>query len=205
MPEVSRLAWVPVTVQTEGVVEAKLTGRPELAVADRFNVVPAVCDGIAAKVIVCEMRVMPVPLKAMTWVAGLPLSALSVSVAVALSDVGVCGVKEKLRLHSAPGAREKPPVQSAGVPEPATRLKSVVSESTGLFPMRVALPKFCSCKDCGLSLLVVPTTVGAKLSDGGAERTISSITAFPPSVTKMSPAESRATVPGWKSRPLLWL
>jgi len=45
-------AELPETVQIAGFVDEKLTGRPELAVADRFNVAPMFCAPMAAKVMV---------------------------------------------------------------------------------------------------------------------------------------------------------
>ena len=54
VPEVSRLAVVPLTVQTGGVVEAKATVNPELAVAVSGSVEAAVCvEVMAGKVMVC--------------------------------------------------------------------------------------------------------------------------------------------------------
>jgi hypothetical protein len=47
-------AVVPETVQTAGVVEAKLTGRPESDVADSATVPPTDCAAIAPKVMVCD-------------------------------------------------------------------------------------------------------------------------------------------------------
>ena len=45
-------AELPVTVQIAGVVDEKLTVRPELAVADRFTVVPMFCAAMAGNVTV---------------------------------------------------------------------------------------------------------------------------------------------------------
>ena len=42
VPEAMKLAVVPETVQTEGVVEAKLTVRPEVADAESVSGVPTV-------------------------------------------------------------------------------------------------------------------------------------------------------------------
>ena len=52
VPAANRLAVAPEIVHTVGVVEAKLTGRPELAMAVRLSVVSAYCAAIAAKLIV---------------------------------------------------------------------------------------------------------------------------------------------------------
>jgi hypothetical protein len=49
---VSIVAVVPETVQTLAVVEAKLTARMELAVAESVSGVPTVCAAIGPKVIV---------------------------------------------------------------------------------------------------------------------------------------------------------
>ena len=56
MVQVPAASNVPVeaeTVQMVGVVEMKLTGRPELAVAVNARVELAVCAGIAPNVMVC--------------------------------------------------------------------------------------------------------------------------------------------------------
>ena len=52
VPDAIKEAVFSATVQAVGVVEAKLTPRPELAVAESVSVVPAVCEGMAAKVMV---------------------------------------------------------------------------------------------------------------------------------------------------------
>ena len=49
VPAALSVAVTPETVQTAGVVEAKLAGKPELADAERVRVRPAVCGGIAPK------------------------------------------------------------------------------------------------------------------------------------------------------------
>jgi hypothetical protein len=48
------VAVAPETEQTDDVVEVKLTGNPEVAVADSESSVPAVWPAIAPKVIVCD-------------------------------------------------------------------------------------------------------------------------------------------------------
>jgi hypothetical protein len=53
VPAASRDAMLPDTVQTVREAEEKLTERPEVAVAERFTVVPAACPaGTVAKVMV---------------------------------------------------------------------------------------------------------------------------------------------------------
>jgi hypothetical protein len=52
LPEITSVAVVPVTVHTAGVVEAKPTANPELAVAASGIDVPAFCTAIAPKLIV---------------------------------------------------------------------------------------------------------------------------------------------------------
>jgi hypothetical protein len=49
VPGVIKLAVAPETVQTADVVEAKLTGRPELAEAERVSLVPTVWAVMASK------------------------------------------------------------------------------------------------------------------------------------------------------------
>jgi hypothetical protein len=49
-------AELPVTVQIAGVVDEKLTVRPELAVADKFSVAPMFCAAMAANVMVWGSR-----------------------------------------------------------------------------------------------------------------------------------------------------
>ena len=57
VPAASREAVLPETVQMVGVDDAKLTAKPEVAVAVRVSDVPVVWPGMAAKV--------------MVWLAGL--------------------------------------------------------------------------------------------------------------------------------------
>jgi hypothetical protein len=54
VPEVSMVAVVPETVQTEEVNEAKVTPKLELAVAASVSGVPTVCVVIVVKVMVCD-------------------------------------------------------------------------------------------------------------------------------------------------------
>src|ERR1022692_1412182 len=61
VPAATRVAVVPDTVQTKGVEDAKLTGRPDVADAVSGNVVFTVCDGIEAKVIPSPWRGVPKP------------------------------------------------------------------------------------------------------------------------------------------------
>ena len=56
VPAAINEAVEPETVQTAGVVDAKLTASPELAVADRAKEVPAVCAAIPAKAMVSLAR-----------------------------------------------------------------------------------------------------------------------------------------------------
>ncbi len=74
-------------------------------------------------------------------------------------------MKLRLRLQLAPAARVVDEVQSAGVPEPGTWVKLgptvrpvISSETLPLLPM---------VSDWGLSALVWPTAVAAKLRVGG--------------------------------------
>jgi hypothetical protein len=57
VPAVSSEAVLPETVQTASVVEAKLTGKPEVAVAARARLVPAYSTPVMGKkVMVCAMN-----------------------------------------------------------------------------------------------------------------------------------------------------
>ena len=55
VPAAMKLAVAPETVQTLAVVEAKLTARPEVAVAVRLSGVPTVCAPGLLKVMVCAI------------------------------------------------------------------------------------------------------------------------------------------------------
>lgn len=56
-PAASKFALLPLTVQTAGVVEANVTGSPDVAVALSVTEVPCAVAGMAGKVIVCECSV----------------------------------------------------------------------------------------------------------------------------------------------------
>jgi hypothetical protein len=53
LPTANRIALLPVTVQTDGVIEMKLTINPELAVAFNGTLTPTGCVAIEANVMVC--------------------------------------------------------------------------------------------------------------------------------------------------------
>ena len=53
VPEAMNVAVAPETVQVLVVVEAKVTDRPEVAVAASVSGAPTVCAAIVGKVIVC--------------------------------------------------------------------------------------------------------------------------------------------------------
>ena len=54
LPCATNVAVLPDSVQTAGVVEVKLTAKPEVADALSVRVFPTVCVGIALKVMVCD-------------------------------------------------------------------------------------------------------------------------------------------------------
>ncbi len=58
VPAISSDAVLPLTVQTVGVVDAKLTANPELAVAMSESLVAAVCAAIAPNIIVCAFSTL---------------------------------------------------------------------------------------------------------------------------------------------------
>jgi len=103
----------------------------------------------------------------MEWVEGLPFNELALSTAASVRLPAFFGVKLISRLHVAPGTSENPVVQSGVGPEPNICEKSgptVIEVSTSAW-----LPEFWITTDCGLSLLVDPTEVLAKLNVGGCE------------------------------------
>ncbi len=70
VPVATRVAVVPDTVHTDVVIEAKLTGKLEEAVALRVKgALPSVWFGIAPNVMVW-LCCRPVPCSAMLWSAG---------------------------------------------------------------------------------------------------------------------------------------
>ena len=52
VPTLTGVTILPETVQTDGVVEAKITGKPELAVADNVSGVPRLVPDGAMKLMV---------------------------------------------------------------------------------------------------------------------------------------------------------
>lgn len=60
VPVAMKVAVVPLAVHTPGVVEAKETVSPEVAVAARVNGVPTTCAPGLAKVMVCALRTVTV-------------------------------------------------------------------------------------------------------------------------------------------------
>ena len=68
VPGASSEAVESETVQIVGVVDVKLTGSPELAVAVKAKVELAFCAGIAPNVMVCWVLPVPIPLNARLWV-----------------------------------------------------------------------------------------------------------------------------------------
>src|ERR1700722_8667680 len=105
VPAAARVVVEPATVQTLGVADAKLTERPELAVAVNAGVVPAVWGGIAPKVIVCSVVPVPTPLSEMVCVAyaGTPaFSVVSVTTKGALKTPGADGAKLTANWHPWP-------------------------------------------------------------------------------------------------------
>src|SRR5271170_4402620 len=100
----------------------------------------------------------------------------------------VCGVKLMPKLQFAPGNSEKVLVQFVGAPEPAT--KFALTLKPGETSFSCSLPMFCIVTDCGLSVLVLPTAVEAKVNVGGCEDGSSTTSGF---AMKISPAASTAT------------
>src|ERR1700736_4929196 len=98
VPVVTNTALVPETVQTEVVNDAKLTAKPELDDALSVSELPTTWLAIALNVMVWLAR-LPVPLKGIVCLAGLPLRELSVSTTELEMDPSMVGAKLMLRLQ----------------------------------------------------------------------------------------------------------
>ena len=100
-----------------------------------------------------------------------------------------------------------PPLAISGQLSPLPLFSVKLGEILGLFPeertgkLRASLPMFTSVTVCGLSELVLPTSVSAKLSEGGLLTAISFTAVLAVFATKMLPLASTATPVG-KLRPL---
>ena len=174
VPEVSSEAVVPETEQTVGDAEAKLTARPEVAVADRGTLVSANWVPVMAGKVIVWLVLTPVPLSAMLWVALVWLSALSVSTTLPGLLPATVGMKLIDTSQLAPAAKGVPEVQRLV----STTFSGKLAGLLGLLPTSVAkssgwLPMLATCTVCGQSLLVKPSVVAAKVSDGGVARLIS--------------------------------
>jgi hypothetical protein len=96
IPAVKSEAVEAETVQMAGVIEVKMTGSPELAVAINCSVEFAAWTGIAANVIVCGVLPVPMPLNRMfcaVYPGAAALSALSVNASAPPMLPVVAGVK----------------------------------------------------------------------------------------------------------------
>ena len=93
VPEAMNVAVVPLTVHTLVVCEAKLTARPELAVAESVSGVPTVCVPGLLKVIVCGVKLAAFTVKMAALLVTLPAELVTVTVNDdPLSAVVVAGV-----------------------------------------------------------------------------------------------------------------
>jgi hypothetical protein len=178
VPAASSEAVDPETVQMVSVVELRLTGRPELAVAVNATVVLAVWAGINTKVMVCWVLPVPMPLNRMLCVAypgAAVLSALSVNTAAPLKAPAVAGVKLMGNKQDWPDASvpavEEPALNSGQMDAPllfSVKFAAILGllPALGIGKFSAALPTFSTVTVCGLSLLVKPGAVGAKLKLG---------------------------------------
>ena len=78
------------------------------------------------------------------------------------------GVKLMASSHDSPSATVEVASQSGGVPLPASRVK--FAATLRKLNISGALPSLLAVTVCGLSLLVAPTCVAAKASDGGSAK-----------------------------------
>ena len=182
VPDAINVAVEPETVQMAGVVDVKLTGRLELAMAVSASVEKSACAGIEPMVTVCCVLPIPEPLNKMLCVAypgAVALSVLSVSTIDPVKfppagAVKLMGNKQDCPAASVPTVEE--PVMISGHADfrPLPKVKFV--PMLGLFPLfgigkfNVALPTFMTVTVRGLSLLVEPGAVNAKLTLGGSAR-----------------------------------
>lgn len=137
MPAISSDAVVPDTVHTVGVVDAKATASPELAVAVNANVVLALCAAIELKVMVCAVLPVPVPF---SWIvcAEVAFSALSLRASDPLRVPVVVGVKLIAREHEALAAKlpgPDAPVLTSGQADAPPLFRLKLSEILGLLPL----------------------------------------------------------------------
>jgi hypothetical protein len=163
------------------------------------NVLPGVGDVSTA------VGLTPVPLNGMLCVDPLILRALSVKTSGPLSEpttVGekLMGSRQDSPAAKAPGEEE---LELIRVQAEATLLLSVkFVEMLGLFPVdgmgkdRAALPSLTSVIVCGLSLLVEPTAVWAKVRLGGSAKSSFNTRLLSLSGMKTLPLPSNATHPG---------
>src|SRR5580658_434921 len=166
VPMATSVAVVLETVQTDVVVEAKLTARLEDALALSVKgALPSTKFEIAPNVMVWLCCTL-VPCSGMVWLEDSALSALSVKTAVLVRAPATWGSKLMLRLQLAPGASgaaENPAPQSSGTPEPATCTKlGPATTSPGVVAVSGWLPTLVIITVSGLSPLVLPTLVLAK-------------------------------------------
>jgi len=129
---------------------------------------------------------VPVPLKEMLCVAPLTLRALSVKTSDPLSEPAAVGEKLVGRRQDSPAAKvpdEEELELTKGQAEVTLLLSVKLVAMLGLSPvagtgkLSGALPILCTVTVCGLSLLVAPTAVVAKVKLGGLAK--SSFTTWP--------------------------
>ncbi len=93
VPAVTKVAVVPLTVQTLVVVEEKETGSPELAVALSVSGTPTLCVPGLLNMIVCAIGTAAFTVRVTELLVTLPAELLTVTVKVdPLSDAVVAGV-----------------------------------------------------------------------------------------------------------------
>jgi hypothetical protein len=162
-------------------MEAKLTARPELAVAVNEMLVLAACIPMVPKSMLCVVLPVPVPLNVTVCVAypgAGALSALSVSASVPLNKPGAEGVKLMGSRQDSPAARvpAEDPRLTSGHADVPLLFRVKFPRILGLSPLlrtgksRAALPTFSTVTVCGLSLLVEPGAVGTKIRLGGSAK-----------------------------------
>ena len=140
---------------------------------------------------------MPVPLSTEVCTAPAAFRLLSVIVKASVNGLpGTVGAKVTSMLHEALVARDVLEVQ---VEDPLT--EKLVEAVDKPLSTSGALPSLVSATVCGLSLLVEPSLVVAKLSDSGVALVNCSMELLPRSTTRTLPLESSATKAGCTKEP----
>jgi hypothetical protein len=177
VPAAINEAVAPATVHTAGVTELKLTSSPELVLAANVTVELAGWAVIGEKLIVCCMLPVPTPLNSMLCDAA-TFRALSVNTSEPPKTPESVGAKLMGSVQDWPASSvpAEGPAVMYGHDDAPPVFNEKFAATLGLLPplgtgkLRTAFPIFSTVTVFGLSLLVEPGTVGAKLKLGGSAK-----------------------------------